>query len=196
MTFTTNNILCAKITDNSRRYVIYETSNKKIGDIEYFRQFAAYMSDTRNQKAIMEYLRSIDFKDFNWILERPITETYNALQNLCADPILKFMLHVWEKNRVETQILKIASELHNEYLEFLKEHLKMKDESVRIWNRTLFGRKMNSLCEHANGIEKRINIGPRKVNGYIFDIKLLQKFLEKKKLLTESVYMFIDDIDE
>jgi hypothetical protein len=39
--FTTNNILCAKINDNTRRYVIYETSNKMIGNSKYFNEFAA-----------------------------------------------------------------------------------------------------------------------------------------------------------
>ncbi len=193
LVFTTNNILCAKITDNSRRYVIFETSNDKIGDSDYFNSFATYMQDPRNQKAIINYLREIDIKRTNWILERPITETYNALKSLCADPILKYMCHVWEKNRTHYEILKIASELHNEYLDFLKDNLKMKEESMRIWNRNMFGRKMNSLCEQNIGIERKINLGYKKLKGYHIIISELRKFLEKKQLLSESVYMFIDD---
>jgi hypothetical protein len=190
--FTTNNMICVKITDNSRRYVIYDSSNELIGNTEYFKKFNAYMTDTSNQKAIIEFLRAIDIKDMNWITERPLTETYNALKSLCADLVLKFMLHTWEKHRSEEHIIKIASVFHEEFLMFLQLDLKMKDDSVKVWNRTIFGRKINGLCEQNIGLTKRINVGPKRLNGYEIDLKKLQKHLEKKGLLTETLYMFID----
>lgn len=191
--FTTNNMMCAKITDNSRRYVVFEVSNELIGNASYFKGFAAYMSDKTNQKAIIEYLRSINIKDTNWTTERPITETYNALKSLCADPIMKFLTWLWEKNRNEEKILKIASDIHKEFLEYLEKELKFKEDSVRIWNRTIFGRKMSSICQLKIGMEKLVNHGPCRLKGYSIDLKDLQKFLESKGLLSEAVYMFIDD---
>jgi len=198
LTFTTNNMLCAKITDNSRRYVVYETSNECVGNAQYFKQFASYMGDTRNQKAIMEYLRTIDISKVDWIGERPITETYNALKSLCADPVMKYMLKLWEKNRRETVILKMASELHLHFLDYLQNDLKLREEAIKMWNRTMFGRKINELCGQNIGVEKKTNLGFKKLHGYSIDIKQLQAFLERKGLLTESVYMFIggDEDDE
>ena len=192
MILTSNNVMCAKITDNSRRYVIYDVSNELIGNAEYFRDFAIYMSEKSNQKTIIEYLRSIDIQNTNWISERPISETYNALKSLCADPILKFLTYLWEKHRSEQKILKVASDIHREYLEYLEKELKMKEEGIRIWNRTMFGRKMNGLCEREIGIEKKEKFGPSRVNGYTIDLNKLRPYLEKKGMLTESVYMFID----
>lgn len=190
--FTTNNMICVKITDNSRRYVIYDMSNELVGNNAYFEGFNSYMTDTSNQKAIIEFLRAIDINGMNWITERPLTETYNALKSLCADLVLKFMLHTWEKHRSEEHIIKIASVFHEEFLIYLQQDLKMKDDSVKVWNRNIFGRKINGLCEQNIGLTKKINIGPKRLKGYEIDLNKLQKHLEKKGLLTDTLYMFID----
>ena len=122
--FTTNNILCAKITDNTRRYVIFETSNTKIGDQKYFNDLFNYFNDISNQKAIIEYLRCIDI-NINWIQDRPLTDTYMALRSICADPIMKFLCFIWEKNRLVESISISASELLNNFHIYLKDTLHM-----------------------------------------------------------------------
>jgi hypothetical protein len=191
LVFTTNNLLCAKITDSTRRYVIYETSNKRIGDADYFTMFHTYMTDHKNQKAIMEYLRSVDLSNVNWIKDRPLTETYNALKAVCADPLLKFLTCIWEQNRDHNEVLYVASDLLRKYHDFLETKIGMKD-SIKTWNATLFGLKMKSYCQDGTGIEKRVNVGPKKLIGYCFDTGILKSYLEKKGMLNEDTYMFID----
>lgn len=191
--FTTNNLLCAKISDSTRRYVIYETSKKYIGNADYFRKFNDYMKDTKNQKAIIEYLRGINISEVNWITERPITDTYKALKTVCADPILKYMLFLWENNRFQNTYIEKASLLLTTFHGFLKERLHMKEEGINIWNSTIFGLKMKGLCDdEASGITK---LKGRKYNDYCIDMKTLKVYLENKGMITEDSYMFLDNID-
>lgn len=190
--FTTNNLLCAKITDNTRRYVIFETSNEKIGDSEYFKRFNNYMLDVKNQKAIMRYLREIDISNVKWINDRPISDIYNALKSVCADPLLKFVYTIWEKHRFDNTIIITASDLLNKYHIFLREVLKMKEESINIWNSKLFGVKLSIYMKDKIGIIKIKNVGPKNVIGYEINIGILMDYLDKKSLLQEDGYMFKD----
>jgi hypothetical protein len=197
LVFTTNNVLCAKITDTSRRYVIYEVSNEKIGNKEYFTGFAKYMRDVRNQKAMMKYLRERDISQVNWINDRPISETYEALKSLGADPLLKFLSYVWELHRREESVLMSSSELLKEFHAFLKDKLKMKDEAINIWNFKMFGLRMGNYCKGDDAwIEKRSNIGKHKLRGYWLNVEGLKGYLEKKGLLCEEMYMITSDSED
>jgi hypothetical protein len=66
----TNNI--STIDDNSRRYVVFKCSPEFVDNQAYFNEFVAYMDDSGNQKAIIEYLRSIDITSIQWMNDRPI----------------------------------------------------------------------------------------------------------------------------
>ena len=66
----------------------------------------------------------------------------------------------------------------------------MKAESVSFWNPTLLGLKMKGLCnEKDTGLFKTRN---NKYIGYCIDMKKLNVFLEKKGLINEESYMFLD----
>ena len=188
--FTTNNILCAKITDNTRRYVIFETSNIKIGDQKYFNELAIYFNDIANQKAIVHFLRNIDINNINWIQDRPLTDTYIALRSICADPIIKFLGFIWEKNRFAKAISMSASELLDLFHTYLRETLHIKEEHIRIWNRTMFGLKIKNLNQ--SGISKMINQGTKRITLYEFNIHILKQYLVKKGIITDDLYMFLD----
>jgi hypothetical protein len=58
--------------DYSRRYVVFECSPEFVDNHAYFNEFVAYMDDSGNQKAVIEYLRSIDITSIQWIKDRPI----------------------------------------------------------------------------------------------------------------------------
>jgi hypothetical protein len=184
LVFTTNNILCAKINDNTRRYVVYETSNKMIGNTKYFNEFASYMNDTKNQKAIMEYLRSIDITDVNWIKDRPITETYEALKSLSIDPILKYFAYLVEKNFNKNEVIITTHDLHNDFIAFLRDHLKMKEESINVITMRILSCQINNkYCNSevlVTGIDRKLNIGKKKLNGFVMNLIHLKSYLESK----------------
>jgi hypothetical protein len=150
------------------------------------------MDNHNNQKAIMEYLRSVDITNVNWIMDRPISDTYNALKSICADPLLKFFGFIWEKHHKESSIAINASQLLQQFHNYLRDNLKMKDDSIRIWNRTLFGLRMGKMCNDITGISKRINVGRMKCAFYDFDIVPFQSYLESKSVITPDEYMFLD----
>jgi len=184
--FTTNNILCAKINDNTRRYVIYETSNKMIGNSKYFNEFADYMSNVRNQKAIIEYLRSIDIENVNWIKDRPITETYEALKSVSIDPILKFFANFIEKNFHKKERIITTNELYNDFILFLRDHLKMKEEVINVFTMRILSCQINNkYCNSdsiTTGIIRKLNIGKLKQNGFNINLTNLKTYLENKGL--------------
>lgn len=50
--------LCAKIVDESKRYMIFRSKHNE----ECLEEFKIYMGDVMNQKAIIKYLRSINIE--------------------------------------------------------------------------------------------------------------------------------------
>lgn len=183
--FTTNNVLCAKITDNTRRYVIFETSNSRIGDSDYFTGFATYMQEDSNKKAVIEFLRSIDISKVNWIRDRPLTSTYKALRQVCADPILKYLGYICTINSTVDTMRMTSSEMLSDYHNYLETELKMKD-SIHQWNCTLFGLKLSKLATESVGINKVRNIGKQKQNGYNIEVPILREYLRSKGVLEDG----------
>ena len=170
--------------------MIFETSNKHIGNQVYFKSLSEYFDDVTNLKAIVEYLRTIDITTVNWIRDRPLTETYNALKAVCADQLLKYIKTLWEENRHKKNISIRASLLLKEFHQFLKEKIRMKDEGINFWNATVLGLRMKTICnDPKTGITKQKS---RYSNEYQFDISLLKSYLENKGLLTAESYMFLD----
>ena len=183
--FTTNNLLCAKITDQTRRFTINETSDIKIGDQEYFKGFSEYMNNVTNQKAIMEYLRSIDISKVNWIKDRPMNDTYNVIKGLCAEPIQKYLYYVWENNQKNNKVIKRASTLLDEYKDYLIVGLKFKEDKINFINKTTFGLELKELLKHASsGVTK---IRDDKGVYYEFNIDILKTHLVSKGLILDFI---------
>lgn len=178
--FTTNNTLCVKISSSERRYVVYETSSKYIGNTKYFKALHEYMNDHGNQKAIIEYLRGIDITEVNWILDRPISETYKALKEICADPILKYLIYYYDVISTESYHIVSSSRLYDTFNEYLRDVLKMKDDGMRYWSYRMFTLRMSTYVKKNIGIEAEGNIGNKKLNGYGITTESLKRYLEKE----------------
>ena len=195
---TTNNVVCAKITDTTRRFVIFEVSNIMRGNQQYFHQFASYMTDLPNQKAIMEYLRSVDISNINWITERPISDTYNALKSICSDPLLRFLAHFLQSNFGKPNVILPAKSLLALFKDYMKNDLKLKDEHIITWNQTMFGLQMKNHCQPHSGITKKVNVGPTKCHGYSFDMSEFKAYIIKLGIINAEdlvVINFEDSID-
>jgi len=190
--FTTNNLISVKITNETRRYVVFESSNELVGNQKYFTDLVQYFKDPCNQKAIIEYLRNVDYSNINWIKDRPITETYSAIRSYCSEPIYKFLADVWEKNKTRPNHIVKASKLLEEYTAFL-----IKEQYATIFiqkqsNKVLFGMELTKIMKNDQcGITKEVSYGRDRCNVYIFDIAKLQIFLVHVGVITEQTYMFM-----
>lgn len=193
MIFTTNNDMCIKVTDNTRRYVIYETSNEKIGNQQYFSDLVNYMKDKKNQKTIIKYLRNIDISGYNFITERPISETYEALRSICGDIMLQFLGHYYLQNRHEDNITDLGSSIYQEFQNYIKDVRKLSQEQQGYWTNMRFAMKMNRILKSDNGITKIRHFGSSRLLAYKMDIKILKIYLEKKGILTKMSYEITDD---
>ncbi len=80
------------------------------------------------------------------------------------------------------------------YHDFLVNKLDLKD-SVKTWNKTIFGIRLRAYCREDTGISKMENDGADRTNKYTFTVTKLQSFLERKGLLNRTSYMFLDTSD-
>lgn len=191
MVFATNHEKPILVSESDRRYVIFESSSEKCGDLDYFKKFADYMSKIENQKAIMEYLRGVDIEDFNFIKERPISELYKLVKSSCVDLVTKFLNHIWMKNHSETTLVIEGADFLEDFQSFMKTKLHLKDEVVSSWNPTNLGREMTKKINAGYGITKLINYGPSKCKAYEIDMSTLKEYLTKHSIITEDTYMFL-----
>lgn len=193
--FTSNNIMCVKVENGGRRFVIFECSNELYGNQEYFDKFTAYMSNVANQKAIMDFLRSVDLSTVRWIADRPESDLYSAMQQQCAEPHVKFFESIYLRHQADEHYSYRAKELLEKFRCFLKNKLKIKDEAISAWNDTRFGLQLKALMlEYPNAIKKvKDSAGRMK---YDFNNPELEILLKKYGLLTELSMMFIDDDDD
>jgi len=60
LVYLSNNL---EITAPDSNHMICKMCNDRIGDQSYFKGFVRYMSEACNQKAIQEYLRTVDLVD-------------------------------------------------------------------------------------------------------------------------------------
>jgi hypothetical protein len=194
--FTTNNLLCAKITDSTRRYVIFEVSNRRIGDKAYFKALSKYMEDIRNQKAIMEYLRTVDISTTNWIQDRPLTDTYETLRSVCEDPLVKYLVHFSKEN--EGEVVITSSKFYLDFKEYLVSE-KVKEEYIRVHTERVFLLKMKEYLtteEESTGIVKMKNVGKKKLIGYMINVGELKDYLRGKGIYIGDDYNIVDDSEE
>lgn len=119
--FTTNNKNAVPIEEGDRRYVIIVCSKEKKGQKKYFSEFKNYSDNLANQKAVFEYLQSIDITGFDFEKERPISKLYKLIQSLNIPNYIHFFIHFVE-NWNDDKIFKYTSEEFFQcYLEFLKQ---------------------------------------------------------------------------
>lgn len=121
--FTTNNMFAFKVNKSSRRYVLFKCSDEKVGNAEYFTELKAKMDDERNQLAFFNYLKGIDLSGVNWERDRPITEYYKSLQELCADSVLEFIKYFIGVCNVNSDGMCVVYglELYNKFKEWAAE---------------------------------------------------------------------------
>jgi phage/plasmid-associated DNA primase len=189
--FFSNNSFPVLISANDRRFVVFESSNEMVGNAAYFKELVKYMKDPTNQKAIIEYLRSIDISTVNWIVDRPKTQIYNDIRQQSVDNMLKFLESQYldyEKTECDGTFKVYA----NDFLELYKRFMSKRGLDVNI-STIAMGRKLQDyMNKHPGAIIRKCNNGHVVKTTYVFVMKELKTMLKSYGLLSELSYMFID----
>ena len=69
-----------KIEPNDRRFVVMESSTRKMQDQEYFGKVMEQWNDPVVVRNLYDYFKSIDISEFNIVKDRVITEAYHEMQ--------------------------------------------------------------------------------------------------------------------
>ena len=77
--FTTNNDFAMPLSDDERRFVIFECSSKYKGKTEIWNKLFNYIKDPKIIKALYNHFMNIDIKNVDWINDRPKTQVYKDL---------------------------------------------------------------------------------------------------------------------
>lgn len=135
--FTSNNLNPVKITEQDRRNFVAKSSDEKKGDKHYFDNLIKYFNDEANQKAVYEYLKSIDIEQVNWITDRPLTEIYKEIQETNIKIEIKFFKWLVDTNSDETELKYTGESLLEHFHEFLN---RCKYPATLSMNETAWGR--------------------------------------------------------
>ena len=89
--FTTNNAQPITLDSSDRRMVLLETNNAYCGNKEYFDKLYRALVDPSVRVALLNYFRSVDISNVDWINDRPKTEFYRDIQSVSIHPFISFI---------------------------------------------------------------------------------------------------------
>jgi hypothetical protein len=136
--FTTNNSCPIRIEDGDRRFVVFECSNEMKGNTQYFKDFAKYINDPSNQKAVYEYLLNRDISGVDWINDRPFTELYNDIKEANSPIHIKFFKWLVENNSMEMKLKYSGQSFFDGFNEFItKGNFKNSTMTITAWGRLM-----------------------------------------------------------
>jgi len=170
--FTTNNLVSTKISEDDRRHVIFEVSNEMCGNKDYFTDFVSYMKDRSNQKAVMEYLRSIDLSGVNWIEDRPISSAYKQSQMCTNCTVLQYLEYLVFDYGIKDGYSIKGSELFQGYMDWCKS-TNIQERRVISFVNPLFKKYGSETTPEC--IELKKSCG---VSKYIFHVDGIKKVLQ------------------
>lgn len=193
--FFSNEDDCVKFGVNNRRYIVCETSFDIIGNREYFTQFAKYIKDDCNVKAIYDYLKNLDVSDVSYTMEIPKSATHEKIAHEEHKILDLFLEDYYFNNQfAKSFIVEKPSNLYQAYLIFMKS----KYEKEKCYTDKKFGREITAMVSrYSCGVSKQDNAYSPGQAGYVIDIPLVEKYLKKIGLLDKISYEMknIDDCD-
>ena len=188
--FTTNNSTPVKIEDGDRRFVVFECSDEKKGNKEYFDKLVAYFNDEANQKAVFEYLKSIDLSKVDWINDRPITEIYRDIQEVNTPIQIRFFKWLVEDNNDDTELRYSGMSFFDQFNLFL-ERCNYKGYSMTPCSFGRLVKKYLKIAESEGFIRKSLSKG---ITAYKIQVKDMRQWLIDNKHM--MAYSIQDEDDE
>jgi len=90
--FGTNNDIPVKIEDGDRRFFVFESSEKLRCNTKFWNFWLKEWSVSRaNQRAVYDYLMSLDISNVDWIHDRPLTDVFYEVKRAALGWDIKFI---------------------------------------------------------------------------------------------------------
>jgi hypothetical protein len=119
---TTNNLNCIKLEEGDRRFMVFNTSSKMKGDVEYFNKLASVLDDDIIMRKFYEELMNRDLSKFNPSRDRQNNKIMDIMKEHNVDVILEF-INYWKQEADDVSadaMIKSKMKGMDLYKEFIK----------------------------------------------------------------------------
>ncbi len=119
---TTNNLNCIKLEEGDRRFMVFNTSSKMKGDVEYFNKLASALDDDVIMRKFYEELINRDLSNYNPSRDRQNNKIMDIMKEHNTDVVLEF-INYWKQETMysnEDSMLKSKMKGMALYTEFIK----------------------------------------------------------------------------
>tara|TARA_R110000782_G_scaffold261670_1_gene353441 strand:- start:358 stop:2604 length:2247 start_codon:yes stop_codon:yes gene_type:complete len=119
---TTNNLNCVKLEEGDRRFMVFNTSSKMKGDVEYFKNLASVLDDDVIMRKFYEELINRKLSNFNAARDRQNNTTMDIMKEHNVDVVLEF-INYWKEEIDDTDehsMIKSRMKGMDLYKEFIK----------------------------------------------------------------------------
>ncbi len=119
---TTNNLNCIKLEEGDRRFMVFNTSSKMKGDVEYFNKLASVLDDDVIMRNFYEELVNRKLSNFNPSRDRQNNKIMDIMKEHNVDVVLEF-INYWKQEADDVNVnamIKSRMKGMDLYKEFIK----------------------------------------------------------------------------
>ncbi len=187
----TNHAFSIKIEPSDRRYIVFRTSDKYIGEPgkEFFNKLIYKIKNDEDFiYSIYEYLKNLDIEKFDFS-ERPLTKAYERCRSFTTPHTIRFLADLAITEQIK-QTRYGSDELYDKYIMFIKDN-GFRSEAPK----PKFKGELDELVEDGKvDPEKPTGLYKIKSNSmkYFINKEQFKKYCERKRYNN----LFEDDVDE
>ena len=161
---TTNNLNCIKLEEGDRRFMVFNTSSKMKGDVEYFNNLASVLDDDIIMRKFYEELMNRDLSKFNPSRDRQNNKIMDIMKEHNVDVVLEF-INYWKQEVDDVNVdamIKSKMKGMDLYKEFIKYYEMCGNNMNSKPSLTKFGTRIKSYDSKVGYI--------RKTTGFYYSI--------------------------
>jgi hypothetical protein len=172
----TNKDFAVPIEVSDRRYVVFEASDDKANNFEYFATLNQWMDDVETQRMFFDYLQRVDVEGYDFVNNRPLTETYKEMRDF---PIIaQWLVHLWHQMMYKGEHEKRFKDPLGAFTEWCMQN---RFRDTCLYNSRSFGHKLKGL--NVTGMRSKKSMG---VMIKFFEREGLQAWLLETRYISET----------
>jgi hypothetical protein len=157
---TTNNLNCIKLEEGDRRFMVFNTSSKMKGDVEYFNKLASVLDDDVIMRKFYEELMNRDLSKFNASRDRQNNKIMDIMKEHNVDVVLEF-INYWKQEADDVDdnaMIKSKMKGMDLYKEFIKYYEMCGNNMNSKPSLTKFGTRIKSYDSKVGYIRKNTGL--------------------------------------
>jgi len=157
---TTNNLNCIKLEEGDRRFMVFNTSSKMKGDVEYFNNLASVLDDDVIMRKFYEELINRDLSNFNPSRDRQNNKIMDIMKEHNVDIILEFITY-WKEEADDVDdnaMIKSKMKGVDLYKEFIKYYEMCGNNMVSKPSLTKFGTRMKGYDDKVTYVRQNTGV--------------------------------------